>query len=117
MARFKILEQVTSNAYRLELPFYMRSHPVFNVTALKRYFKNEIDGRQTEPPPPITDADGFERFFVEKILSHRRDRNGLKYLVKWIGYPDATWEPEKFLKNEIGEDLEPLIKYKRTNKV
>ena len=114
---FKILEQVTSNAYRLELPFYMRSHPVFNVTALKRYFKNEIDGRQTEPLPPITDADGFERFFVEKILSHRRDRNGLKYLVKWIGYPDATWEPEKFLKNEIGEDLEPLIKYKRTNTV
>ena len=56
---FKILEQVTSNAYRLELPFYMRSHPVFNVTALKRYFKNEIDGRKTESPPPITHADEF----------------------------------------------------------
>ena len=93
---FKILEQVTSNAYRLELPFYMRSHPVFNVTALKRYFKHEIDCRQTEPPPLITDADGFERFSVEKILSHRRDRNGLKYLVKWIGYPDATWSQRSF---------------------
>ena len=93
----------------------MRSHPVFNVGALKRYHRNEIAGRQVEPPPPITDADGFERFYVEKILAHRRERNRLKYLVKWIGYPEATWEPEEFLKNEAGQDLEPLKCYKRQN--
>ena len=112
---FKITQVINNNAYRLDLPHYMRSHPVFNVGALKRYYKNEIAGRQVEPPPPITDADGFERFYVEKILSHRRERNRLKYLVKWIGYPDATWEPEQYLKNEIGQDLEPLKCYKRQN--
>ena len=106
---------INNNAFRLELPHYMRSYPVFNVSALKHYHGNEIVGRQVEPPPPITDADGFERYFVEKILSHRRDRHGLKYLVKWTGYPEATWEPERYLKNELGQDLEPLKSYKRLN--
>ena len=49
---------------------------------------------------------------MEKILSHRKDRQRLKYLVKWIGYPEATWEPEHYLKNEAGQDLEPLKVYK-----
>ena len=112
---FKIVKVINNNAYRLVLPHYMRSHPVFNVSALKHYHGNEIVGRQVEPPPPITDADGFERYYVEKILSHRRDRHGLKYLVKWTGYPEATWEPERYLKNELGQDLEPLKSYKRLN--
>ena len=93
----------------------MRSHPVFNVSALKHSHGNEIVGRQVEPPLPITDADGFERYYVEKILSHRRDRHGWKYLVKWTGYPEATWEPERYLKNELGQDLEPLKSYKHLN--
>ena len=112
---FKITQVINNNAFRLDLPHYMRSHPVFNVNALKRYHKNELPGRQVEPPPPITDADGFERFYVEKILSHRQKGHGLKYLVKWIGYPEATWEPECHLKNEIGQDLEPLAIYKHHN--
>ena len=29
-----------------------------------------------------------------------------------VAWTDATWEPEKFLKNEIGEDLEPHKEYK-----
>ena len=110
---FKIVKVINNNAFRLDLPHYMRSHSVFNVSALKHYHRNEIVGRQVEPPPPITDADGFERYYVEKILSHRRYRHGLKYLVKWTGYPEATWEPERYLKNELGQDLEPLKSYKR----
>ena len=49
---------------------------------------------------------------MDKILDHKRTRRGTKFLVKWVGYPDATWEPEEFLKNEIGEDLEPRKEYK-----
>ena len=79
---FRIVKVINNNAFRADLPHYMRSHPVFNVGALKHYHRNEIVGCQVEPPPPITDADGFERYYVEKILSHRRDRYGLKYLVK-----------------------------------
>ena len=46
-------------------------------------------------------------------MDHKRTRRGTKFLVKWVGYPDATWEPEEFLKNEIGEDLELLKEYIR----
>ena len=59
---FKIVKAINNNAFRLDLPHYMRSHPIFNVSALKHYHGNEIVGRQVEPPPPITDADGFERY-------------------------------------------------------
>ena len=112
---FKITQVLNNNVFRLDLPHYMRSHPVFNVNDLKRYQKNELPGRQMEPPPPITDADGFERFYVENILSHRRNRHGLKYLAKWIGYPEGTWEPERHWKSEIGQDLEPLAIYRHHN--
>ena len=47
----------------------MKSHPVFITSALKRYHGKKIEGRQAEPPPPITDADGFERYYVEKMFS------------------------------------------------
>ena len=67
----------------------------------------------TPPPPPITDLDGFECYIVEKILDHKRTRRGKKFLVKWVGYPEATWEPEGFLKNDIGEDLEPLREHNK----
>ena len=109
---FKVTERITTNAFRLDLPHQLKCHPVFNITALKKFHQNEFEGRYTPPPPPITDLDGFERYIVEKILAHKRTRRGTKFLVKWVGYPDATWEPEEFLKNEIGEDLEPLKEYK-----
>ena len=112
---FKVLEKLSSNAFRVDLPFQLRCHPVFNVSALKKYNKNVLEGWTVEPPPPITDLDGFQRYIVEKILSHRRRRGKLQYLVKWIGYNDATWEPEHFLKNEAGRDLEPLKRYKEIN--
>ena len=111
---FKVLEKVSSNAFRLDLPFQLWCHPVFNVSALK-YNKIVHEGRTVEPPPPITDLDGFQHYIVKKILSHCRRRGKLQYLVKWIGYNDATWEPEHFLKNEAGQDLDPLKRYKEMN--
>ena len=110
---FKVTKRITTNAFRLD-PHQLKCHPVYNITALKKFHQNEFEGRYTPPPPPITDLDGFERYIVKKILAHKRTRRGTKFLVKWVGYPDATWpwEPEEFLKNEIGEDLEPLKEYK-----
>ena len=46
---FKITEKVSTNAFRLDLPFQLRCHPVFNVSALKKYYKNTIEGREVEP--------------------------------------------------------------------
>ena len=112
---FKIIEAVFPNSFRLDLPFPMKSHPVFNASALKKYHHNCLEGRTVDPPPPMADLDGFERYEVECVLSHRRRRHKLEYLVKWVGYHEATWEPEIFLKNEAGQDLEPLKCYKERN--
>ena len=38
----------------------------------------------------MTDLDGFERYIVERVLTHCRNRRGLQFLVKWVGYPDDT---------------------------
>ena len=110
---FKISEQVGTNAFRLELPGTLGAHPVFNVTALKKYHLNTLEGR-VPPPPPITDLDGFTRYIVEKILNHRTVRRQVQFLaiVKWEGYKDPTWEPQKFLKDESGKDILPLRRYK-----
>ena len=82
---FKISEQVGTNAFRLGT---LRAHPVFNVTALKKYHPNALEGRAPPPPPPITDLDGFTRYIVEKILNHRTVRRQVQFLVKWEGYND-----------------------------
>ena len=39
---FKISERVGTNAFRLELLGTLQAHPVFNVTALKKYHPNTI---------------------------------------------------------------------------
>ena len=110
---FVITQQVAPNAFRLQLPHTIKSHPVFNVAALKLYHANQIPGRTVAAPPSVTDMQGFTRYIVEEILSHRSGRGRIDFLVKWKGYTDATWEPERFLQNEIGQDLEPLKQYKQ----
>ncbi|GMF22311.1 unnamed protein product [Phytophthora lilii] len=38
-------------------------------------------------------------FEAEELLDHKKMKNGkLKYLVKWIGYDDPTWEPQDNLR-------------------
>ena len=110
---FRITQQVAPNAFRLSLPHNIKAHPVFNITALKLYNANKIQGRIDPTPSPVTDIQGFTRYIVEDILSHRTRRGNLQFLVKWSGYTDATWEPEKFLKNEAGQDLIPLKHYRQ----
>lgn len=45
---------------------------------------------------PITNNQIWE---VEKILDHKKTPSGrYKYLVKWIGFDDTTWEPQDHLR-------------------
>ena len=50
---FKVTERITTNAFRLDLSHQLKCHPVFNITALKKFHQNEFEGRYTPPPPPI----------------------------------------------------------------
>ena len=44
---FKVTERITTNASRLDLPRQLKCHPVFNITALKKFHQNQFEGRHT----------------------------------------------------------------------
>ena len=96
---FKILEEISGTAYKVELPHNMKIHPVFHVSLLKPYKETDNFVRQTPPLPEIIDEK--EEYEVETILDKNIVKRKIYYLVKWKGYPsyDATWEPAENLVN------------------
>ena len=112
---FPIVREIGPNALELELPPELKCHPVFNVTALKRFHVNDIPGRQQPPPPPLTDLDGHTRYMVEAVLDERRLNGRHQYLVHWQGYPadEATWEPTGNLLDESGLPIAQLKSFLR----
>ena len=97
---YPIVEKISTQAYRLQLPPSLKVHPVFHVSLLDPYKESEIPGRTQPPPPPVVIEDQFE-YEVEEILDSRLIRNRLFYLIKWKGYPasDNLWEPVAHLTN------------------
>jgi transposase InsO family protein len=107
---FKILEVISSVAYRLELPSTWKIHDIFHVSLLEPYHTSDAYPNRTLPPPPPELIDGEDEYEVEKILDKRRSNGRFEYLVKWVGYPyhQATWEPLEHLKHceNLLEDYE-----------
>jgi hypothetical protein len=50
-------------------------------------------------PEDVDDDEGSD-YEVEQILNHREIDNKIEYLVKWTGYDEETWEPEKNIHDE-----------------
>lgn len=98
---FAISEVINPRAYRLSLPSTMKIHNVFH-TSLLHPVANDPYPQQAEqnvaPPPIVVEREGVEEkeWEVESIEDSKitgRKHKQLKYKVRWIGYPDATWEP------------------------
>eukprot|EP00042_Codosiga_hollandica_P024281 m.101475 g.101475 ORF g.101475 m.101475 type:complete len:436 (+) comp51493_c0_seq2:189-1496(+) len=71
------------------------------LAATRQEEKSAVDsGRSTDTAKRKRDVE--EMFNVEKILGMKRSPDGTtKYLVKWEGYSDTTWEPKKHLAGNI----------------
>ena len=113
---FKILEVINGDSVKLELPGGYRAYNVFHVSALKPYHGDTSAVRVQEPPQPMIDSDGIERFYVKSITSHKKERGQFYFRVKWLGYDASydSWEPEFNLKLDgTNEDIEPLRRYKQ----
>ena len=100
---FEIIQKVSSHAFRLALPLALkRIHPVFHVSLLEPYHPNTLPGRVDPPPPPVV-VDGEEEWEVAEILSSRRHRKKLQYLVRWTGFDQTddqeSWEPAENLQH------------------
>jgi hypothetical protein len=112
---YKIVEMVSKNAAKLELPNTMRIHPVRNVSELKPCVEPEDARGQEQAPAPapfVNDA-GNEVWEVEALENRRsrkvKGRKTYDYYVKWKGFPatDNMWVNEKTL---IEDGLEETIK-------
>lgn len=103
---FMITDAIGKQAYRLRLtPQYRRMHPTFHVSMLEPYYGSP---RSAATAPSPIEVDGQEEWEIDCILDHRQQVKGMKYLVKWKGYPDTenTWEPR-----ENVEETEALDRY------
>jgi hypothetical protein len=109
---FPITARISSNAFRIQLPKDCRAHPVITISALRPYTANDFPDRTQPPPPPTTDLNGQARFEVEEVLKHGGVGRGTMYLVRWKGYTETNWEPAHNLKDEDGNDIEALQRYK-----
>ncbi|KAF8761143.1 hypothetical protein RHS01_00184 [Rhizoctonia solani] len=95
---FKVIEKISNQAYRLELPSTMQIHNVFYVGLLSKF---KQDNKQTfkNCPPPIT-MDGEEEYKVEGITDAEEQDGKWFFRVKWKGYRSKnTWEPWENLQN------------------
>ena len=55
-----------------------------------------------DPFSVAINSDG--EYTVERILRHRRQGRGWRLLVKWLGWPEPTWEPLQQLQETTALD-------------
>jgi hypothetical protein len=97
---YKILREINSRAFELDLPKTSRLHRVFHVSQLEKYTKNPIPSRSHPPPPPVLiTADDQAYYEVDRILDSRFYRSQLQYFIHWQGFGphERTWEPASSL--------------------
>jgi len=95
---FKVERKIGERAYRLKLPTTWKIHPVFHVSKLLPYHRD--DAMLPTPPPPDI-VDGEQQQEIEDILDQRVRRGKPQYLVKWRGFPmeENEWKNEYDLKD------------------
>src|ERR1700730_287398 len=100
---FTIKEKVGPAGYQLKLPRAWRIHRVFNELLLTPYLPPSFLSQHQPPPPPATIEDDHLEYEVEVILDVKKVGRGVKYLVKWLGYPveENTWEHQQNLTNVV----------------
>jgi hypothetical protein len=95
---YKIVQKISTLAYKLDLPHDMKIHPVFHISLLKLHKPSppEFQERVQAPPPPVYFKNQDEpEYEVQEIQDKRTRRGKTEYLVLWKGFNqhDATWEP------------------------
>src|SRR5262245_33923954 len=86
------------STHELNLPEGYKIHLVFHAWLLKPVTTNNPElfpARKPPCPEPVFPEEG--EYEVEKVLDHRKVRNGLEFLVHWLRYPelDDSWVKKK----------------------
>ena len=97
---YKVLKNIGTVGYKLELPASSRVHPIFHVSCLKKVISENIPAQTIFPE---LDEEGKIILELEAVMEtitrQLRNRSISEYLVKWKNLPteDSTWEDEKFI--------------------
>jgi len=88
--------------YRMDLPNTMKIHNVIHVSLFDLAANYPLEG--LIPPPPPVEVEGEEQWQVQEVLDSKFFRNRLRYLVKWEGYDETTWELAESINELKGVD-------------
>ncbi|CAI7849896.1 unnamed protein product [Closterium sp. NIES-54] len=92
---FTITRVLSLVNYGLQLPNYMKIHPVFHVQRLRPFRAPAHDRPATRQLPPMFEGSpGL--FEVASIAAHHDTPHGREFLVHWKDQPasEDSWEPE-----------------------
>lgn len=101
---YKIIQNVGSVAYRVDLPPGSQIHPVFHVSQLKCRVGPDITPQWQ---PPACDSDWRILIQPEAIVQRKmvmvNNAVGVKVLVKWANLGDdaATWEDWGYIRSQF----------------
>ena len=101
IGRFKIIEKVGTNSYKLDLPASMTIHNTFHISLLEPYEDNKFPSQIQTPPSPI-EIGGEPEYELEEIIDSRLHRDKLPCRAKWTGYSaenEKTWYPAENFEN------------------
>ena len=102
---YKVLQKISTMAYKLELPAASWVHPVFHVSCLKKVIDDKL---LVQTILPELDEKGKIILESEAVTKTRNrqlwNRSILEYLIKWKNLPieDSTWEDENFIQKHPG---------------
>jgi len=114
---FQVEKIVLPLAVRLTLPRKWKIHNVFHVSLLEPYRTSE----HRVPPDPLKilgeadDIEQSEEYDVDEVLERTRKGRRVRYLVKWLDYPDRKdWTEEPYDNFSVG-GLDKLQEFYRRN--
>ena len=85
---FRILKDIGSGAFQLELPEGWAIHNMFNEDLLTRCVELKFKGQHEKPAPLPMIINEEEEYKVEEVRKHRKRGRGTQYLLYWKGYGD-----------------------------
>jgi len=97
---YKVLQNIGTMAYKLELHASSRMPPIFHVSCLKKFISDKL---QVQTIFSKLEKEGKIILEPEAVMETRthqlRNRSIVEYLIKWKNLPaeDSTWEDKIFI--------------------
>jgi hypothetical protein len=102
------------HSFELELPSWMKIHPVFSPQLLRKAATNPLPGQLEQPQPPVN-ITGDNEYELSAIRAVRKRWNRLEYQADWLGhdqdpqyYPASDFKYAPHLLRKFHQDY-PLL--------